>query len=259
MFQLGLHLDNITVCKKSIIITDFTARVRTRAYGYGDKVSVQTVTNALAAISKTCQLVGKPSPIFEREGEYILPIKRLVEGFKRVDPPAILQMAVPVSVPEMALELAYEMSSLQKQAAGDLVTIDFYFLLRSGEYTKPRKIKRNGKMVRATRTVQFRVCDVGFWKDGRILSRNSPMEVLLTADAATMKISNQKMAELAKLCTMKLQEKKERLQHLLEEYITFSVIREVIKKSSAKSSRTAHGFLFRALKLSQQYVLRQRL
>ena len=101
-------------------------------------------------------------------------------------------MAVPVSVPEMALQLAYNTSSPRKQAAGDLVTIAFYFLLRSGEYTKPRKVKRNGKMVRATRTVQFRVCDVGFWKDGRILSRNSPLEVLLTADSATMKISNQK-------------------------------------------------------------------
>eukprot|EP00979_Chaetoceros_neogracilis_P012298 scaffold3199_cov232-Chaetoceros_neogracile.AAC.1 len=69
-------------------------------------------------------------------------------------------MAVPISVPEKALELAYESSSHRKQAVGDLVTIAFYFLLRSGEYTKPRKVKRNGKMVRATRTVQFRSSEI---------------------------------------------------------------------------------------------------
>ena len=189
LFQQGPHLDTITACEKSVIITGFAARVRTGAYGLGDQVSVQTVTNALAAVSKTCQLVGQQSPIFETEGEYILPVKRLVEGFKRVDPPAIPQMAVPVSVPEKALELAYATSSPRKQAAGDLVTIAFYFLLRSGEYTKPRKVKRNGKMVRATRTIQFRVCDVGFWKDGKILPRNSPLNILITADSTTMKIS----------------------------------------------------------------------
>jgi len=31
----------------------------------------------------------------------------------------------------------------------------FYFLLRSGEYTIPRKVARKGKMVHATRTEQF--------------------------------------------------------------------------------------------------------
>ena len=47
-------------------------------------------------------------------------------------------------------------------------------------------------MVRATRTIQFRVCDVGFWKDNTILSRRSPLEILITAISATMKIKNQK-------------------------------------------------------------------
>ena len=45
---------------------------------------------------------------------------------------------------------------------------------------------------RATRTQQFRVQDVGFFKDGKVVSRASPLPVLLSADAATLKISNQK-------------------------------------------------------------------
>lgn len=75
---------------------------------------------------------------------------------------------------------------------GDLALIGFYYLLRSGEYTKPRYAVVNGKKVRATRTRQFRVKDVGFFKDGKILPRSSDLHTLLTADSATLKISNQK-------------------------------------------------------------------
>ena len=62
----------------------------------------------MAAISKTCQLVGEQSPVYEAEGEYILPIRRLIEGFTRTDPPAIPpQMAVPVEVAETTAKLGH--------------------------------------------------------------------------------------------------------------------------------------------------------
>jgi hypothetical protein len=186
------YLSNLSKCEKAIILTAFAARVRTGAFGRGNQVKVSTVTDALAAISKTCQLVGQQSPVYETEGEYILPIQRLVEGFKRSDPPAIPQMAVPVSVPEMAARLGYITNNPRAQAVGDLTLIAFYYLLRSGEYTKPRKVLRNGKMVHATRTRQFQIKDIGFWKNGQILPRKSPLALLLAADSCTLKISNQK-------------------------------------------------------------------
>ena len=120
------YLSNLSKCEKAIILTAFAARVRTGAFGRGNQVKVSTVTDALAAISKTCQLVGQQSPVYETEGEYILPIQRLVEGFKRSDPPAIPQMAVPVSVPEMAARLGYITNNPRAQAAGDLTLIAFY-------------------------------------------------------------------------------------------------------------------------------------
>ena len=116
----------------------------------------------------------------------------MIEGFKRLDPPATPQMAVPVDVPEEARRLGLATGDKLQEAAGDLAIIAFYFLLRSGEYTKPRRVRRNGKWIRATRTKQFQVGDVGFWKDGKILPRHSDLQTLLSADAATMKISNQK-------------------------------------------------------------------
>ena len=77
--------------------------------------------------------------------------------------------------------MAYLTSNARLHAAGDLTVIAFYFLLRSGEYTKPRRVKRNGKMVGATRTIQFRVYNVGFWKDNMILLRKSTLYLLLSA------------------------------------------------------------------------------
>ena len=47
-------------------------------------------------------------------------------------------------------------------------------------------------MVRATHTLQFRVYDIGLWKDKKILWRHLPLDILIQADSATMKISNQK-------------------------------------------------------------------
>jgi hypothetical protein len=97
-----------------------------------------------------------------------------------------------MAVAEMATTLGYLTHNPRAQAVGDLTLIAFYYLLRSGEYTRPRKVLRNGKMVHATRTRQFQIKDIGFWKDGRILPRTSPLSLLLAADACTLKITNQK-------------------------------------------------------------------
>jgi len=43
------------------------------------------------------------------------------------------------------------------------------------------------KMVHATRTKQFQIQDIGFWKDGKILPRDSSLHILETAGSCTMK------------------------------------------------------------------------
>jgi integrase len=68
---------------------------------------------------------------------------------------------------------------------GDLTNTAFYYLLRVGEYTYlgPKHQRR---------TKQFRVRDVKFWKQGQVLPLDSGLAVLLTADAATLTLTNQK-------------------------------------------------------------------
>ena len=137
-------------------------------------------------------LAGQQSPVYREDGKYKVSIERMVEGYRRLDPPTTPQLAVPISVPNEGFLTGTKSNDPRLQAAGCLSLIAFYYLLRVGEYTKPRLVLRNGKQVRATRTVQFTVSNVGFFKDGKIVPRNSPLEVLLSCDAATLKISNQK-------------------------------------------------------------------
>lgn len=192
------YLESVDNLTGSIIATGFAARVRTGIYGRGKEVKVHSVTDALTAISTTCELVGKQSPFLKAEATYLLPIKRCIEGLRRQDAPPVPQLAVPIDVPVQVYRAAHVLQSTTpaKQAMGDLALIGFYYLLRSGEYTKPRFAIVNGRKISATRTKQFRVKDVGFFKDGKILPRNSSLSVLLTADSATLKITNQKSGRM---------------------------------------------------------------
>ena len=83
------YLECLSCCEQGVLLIGFAAQVRTGAYGHGDQVRIQMVTQALVAISTTCQLVGKQSPVYKSEGEYILPLRHRTEGFRRQDPPSI--------------------------------------------------------------------------------------------------------------------------------------------------------------------------
>ncbi len=95
-------------------------------------------------------------------------------------------------LPPWHRRFGYEAATNKCRAIADLSLIAFYYLLRVGEYTKPRFVIRNGSKVRTTRTKQFSYYNVGFYKDDKIVSRSSALEILLTCDAATLKITNQK-------------------------------------------------------------------
>jgi integrase len=101
------------------------------------------------------------------------------------DPPRRPQLALPVSTMERAAATLNGQHTARADATSDLITIAFFFLLRVGEYTFPKK---NAK----TRTVQFRRKDIRLWLNGRLLSHELPLHTLLLADSATMYIEDQK-------------------------------------------------------------------
>ena len=161
-------------------------------YGRGNQVRVQTVSDALSAISKTIELAGEQSPLYRADNRYTLTIERLVEGFRREDPRSTPQLAVPITVPNHAFTTGMKSKCTKKQAEGCLSLIAFYYLLRVGEYTKPKTVKRNGVTTRATRTHPFTLANIGFFKNGKVVPRTSSLKILLSCDAATLKLDNQK-------------------------------------------------------------------
>lgn len=192
LFKKDPFLTTCTNAEQIILITAFAARVRTGYYGRKNQVKVQSVKDALAAISKTIELAGERSPIYKADKTYKTPVARLIEGFRRDDPPAIPQIAIPVQVITECLRAGYASTSPINQAIADLSVIAFFYLLRVGEYTKPKIIIRNNQKIRKTRTVQFRLQDIGFFKNNKVLKRSTNIEKLKQADSCTLKITNQK-------------------------------------------------------------------
>ena len=193
-------LQEVSPSKRDIVVTAFAARVRTGFYGWGKEVKAGSVSQAIAAISKTIEMAGHKSPLYREPNKFTIPIARCIEGMKRSDAPPIPQLAVPVELIQNMHTFCREKGAPPLLATvTDLSTIAFYYLLRVGEYTRPRYVRRGKRWIRATRTIQFQLKDIGFFKNGKILSRESPLIALYTADGATMKITNQKNGRMGQV------------------------------------------------------------
>lgn len=183
------HLDpmltNASDEQRIELLTTYAKRVREGDFTKkGNRVRAQSVQVALRAVGSTCELAGKPNPTYRSEGRYWLKVERLLESYRRIDPPPQAKMAVPVKVVKHILTVNRARNTNKSQALGDMCLIAFYFLLRVGEYTY-HKDKR--------RTTQFRAMDVTFFdQDKSVIPSTSPLEVLLAADSVTMTIDNQK-------------------------------------------------------------------
>ena len=112
---------------------------------------------------KTIQLTGKQSPLQQEKDSNQVNIQRMLEGFRREDPPSVPQIAVPISVPNHCMEKGMESSSPKQQAVGCLVLIAFYYLLRVGEYTKPQYVTRNGILPHVHSQIAHRTQPLSQW------------------------------------------------------------------------------------------------
>jgi hypothetical protein len=108
----------------------------------------------------------------------------MLKSMKDRDPAPKPMLALPVETIEAAAAVAFDIhASPRNRAAADMITVAFFFLLRVGEYTLSSK---------EARTVPFRVKDVLFRRQHRIIPNNSPLATLLQADSVTLWLDNQK-------------------------------------------------------------------
>ena len=117
----------------------------------------------------------------------------MLKVFENKDPPLINNMEVHPDFMEWLCKWVHRKGrSPQKQAVGDLEMIAFYYILRDGGYTAP---KRQGEQ---PITQQFLVNDVTFFKLRKTcgllspLTLNSSKQELLSAVADTLPTNKQK-------------------------------------------------------------------
>jgi hypothetical protein len=185
--NLDPELRNIGAETTVYTLQAFAEFVRRGSVGRGRQVGTQTVQVALRAVGARFELAAKPNPCY-KDGvtpKYWKALEQQIEGYRRADPVPQAKLAVPVTVPRWCANEGLRSTSTKAQAIGDLTNTAFYYLLRVGEYTyTSARAKR--------RTKQFRVRDVKFWKNGQVLPLDAGAACLLSAEAATLTLTNQK-------------------------------------------------------------------
>ena len=147
------HFLQTTEPKEVILATtSFTDRVRRWLYRNEKCVTVQTPQVALSAISKTIDLEGGISTIYQGYKKYIVSIQHQIEVYRCEEPPSTHKLAVPVATINLAYDIGNKSNNTSAEAVGQLFIIAFYFIPSIVEYTLPR-VKNKGK--RATRTIKF--------------------------------------------------------------------------------------------------------
>ena len=182
-----------------IVITDFDARVRQGYYEKGLKMKIPTVANALLDITTSIHLFGKSCPFKTTEDNYILPVKRQIEGLCYEDPPPIPQIALPIIVHNDCWTRWPLKKSPYIQATGDLILIDF--IISFAAVNTPHPNTSGAAMLTSKgplRTKQFTVGDVGLWKGEFQLPHNLPLHLLLQAESFTFKTNNEKNGRMVK-------------------------------------------------------------
>lgn len=131
---------------------------------------------------------------------YNLFVEWQVNKYRAKDPPPKQKLAVPAVFPKYLFIVEKKSENECTKAIGKLTMIAFYYLLRLGKYTPIRGAsssqksnkKKQSRKAPKTRTVQFWVKEIGFWRENKILLHRSKLSELLSASSVTLIISNQK-------------------------------------------------------------------
>ena len=132
---------------------------------------------ALGGVNANIALDTRQQPLHQpgSNNKYILPLQHILKGFEKKYPPRVKKLAVHPDLTDWRCKWGHRKgSSPQKKAVGDLEMIAFYYILRVGGYTAPKR------QVRPPRTQQFLVNDVTFFKLIKTCGFLSPVPINLS-------------------------------------------------------------------------------
>jgi hypothetical protein len=132
-------------------------------------------------------LEGYTNPRCDGAGsDLALPFTHLLKSFQVRNPAPKPQVALLVHTIDLAAAACNDPDALPCEAtAAHLIIMTFYFLLRVGEYTSPPGH-------RATRTVQFCICNIRFWQGQILFPPLSDAAILAAASSVALIMDYQK-------------------------------------------------------------------
>jgi hypothetical protein len=163
----------------------FAVALRQGRFHNGNRVRRAEVERALRECAQLMVAEGLDDPRKSDTSDHRLArsITSYVKSCKDDDPPSLPQQAIPSSTIRWIATHMGSSQQHQTHLTAHLMVLAFFFLLRVGEYTKSSDKRR---------TIPLRKKDIRLWRAGVILPNDGPLEVLLTADAVTICLENQK-------------------------------------------------------------------
>ena len=203
--RIDPYLEEVDFQTKTRVATGFAGRVRKGSHGLEKQVQVGTVCAALRGINMKISLDTGRQPLHQpwSNDKYILPLQHMSKGFENKDPPQVKNIAVHSDLPDWLQKWVHRKGSLSRnQEMVDLEMVAFYYLLRVGGYTSP---KRQG---RQPITQKFSLNDVRFFKLSKTCGLLSPLPLntskqeLLLAMVSTLSTTEQNFFSREHVCIM---------------------------------------------------------
>jgi hypothetical protein len=163
----------------------FAVALRRGRYNNGRTVKGAQIERALRECAQLMVAEGLCDPRRVAPGTHNLDtaLTHYFKACKQVDPPAAPQQALPSSTIRWIMCRMGGSTVKRIRLVAHQITLAFFFLLRVGEYTHSTEPRQ---------TIPLRKKDIRLWRGGFIIPNDSPLAVLLTADAVTLCLENQK-------------------------------------------------------------------
>ena len=171
--------------ERGVLFLAFAVALREGRFHHGRQVSGAQVETTLRNCAQCMVSRGLKDPRRSTPGATNLDpaFSSYIKQCKKIDPAPQPQQALPMSTVRWIADRLSKGPLRRVRIAAHLIVVAFFFLLRVGEYTPSSQPRQ---------TIPLRKKDIKLWRKHKRLSNDSPLEVLLTADAVTIKMENQK-------------------------------------------------------------------
>ena len=135
-------MEEVHLQTKTRVVTQFSGRVRKDSHRRGKQVQVETVCAALGSFNVNIPLDTWIQPLHQpgSDDKYTRPLQQMLKGFKNKEQPRVKKLAMNPGLPDWICKCGHRKGILtQQQVVVDLEIIEFYYLLRVGEYTAPKR------------------------------------------------------------------------------------------------------------------------